>query len=181
MPPLEMADDSVRRNMYYQKVLKRHIGGITKRIYMAKKNKPIKSDCIELLKDDLEKKKNLTLEDEEDIENLSKENFKDVVKKAVRVKTFEERELIISNHSKVKKIQQSYMKEPQGCMKSEKFTKKLASILFNLRCRSENEFKLNFTNSQIQQLCFMCKSDTDAQDHALSLECTTPDTFLSKV
>ena len=119
--------------MYYQTILKRHNGEITKRIYMAMKNKPLKNDWIELLEEDLGKI-NLRLEDEEDIQKLSKENIKDFVKKAVRDKTFEEMEVIKTNHNKVKNIQHTDMKEPQGYMKSKKFTNKLGSTLFNFRC-----------------------------------------------
>ena len=60
------------------------------------------------------------------------------------------------------------MKAPQGYMKSEKFTNKIASTLFNLRCRSENEFRQNFPMGFMQYLCFMCKSEYDTQEHALT-------------
>ena len=160
---------SVRRLMYYQTILKRHNVELTKKIYLAMKDKPFKNDWIELIEEDLEKI-NLSLKDEDDIKKLSKEDFKEIIKKAVREITFKEMEAIKSKHNKVKNIQHTHMKSPQGYMKSPKFTNKLVSTLFNLRCRSENEFKQNFPNGHMQYLCIMCKSEVDTQEHALTCQ-----------
>ena len=50
-----------------------------------------------------------------------------------------------------------------------KFDNKLASLLFNLRCRSTNEFRDNqHTLYGKEPLCTLCKTHIDSQENALS-------------
>ena len=75
----------LRRFLYYQTILTIHDNEITKKIYLLMKNKPLINYWIELLEEDLSSI-NLSLEDEEDIKNVSKKNFNKFFKEAVRKK-----------------------------------------------------------------------------------------------
>ena len=61
-------------------------------------------------------------------------------------------------------------KRPQDYICNRKFTNKMCTTLFNLRCRSENEFKQNFHSSNIHFKCEFCEKEDDTQEHALTCE-----------
>ena len=65
-------------------------------------------------------------------------------------------------HSKVKDIIHTNLKAPQSYLTDSKFSNKLKSLLFNLRCKGVNEFKSNFFLSTCH-----CKISDDTQEHAL--------------
>ena len=79
---------SVRRLMYLHTILKRNTNKITRKIYSAMKEDPIKGDWINLVKVDLEVI-NLSLEDEREIENMTSEEFKVLLKRKFRDTAFQ--------------------------------------------------------------------------------------------
>ena len=89
--------------MYYQEIMKRHENDPVKRVYTAIKKDPIKGDWINLVVDDL-KFLDMTFEDEEEIENLSKNEFRSVVIKQIRYAAFKDFEEVKDSHEKVKHI-----------------------------------------------------------------------------
>ena len=91
----------VRRLMYYQEIIKRHENELIKRVYTAMKKDPIKGDWINLVVDDF-KFLDMTLEDEEEIENLSKNEFRSFVIKQIRYAAFKDLEEVKDSHEKVK-------------------------------------------------------------------------------
>ena len=46
----------------------------------------------------------------------------------------------------------------------------MCTTLFNLRCRSEKEFKQNFHSSNVHFKCEFCEKEDDKQEHALTCE-----------
>ena len=81
------------------------------------------------------------------------------------VKQFEE---IKSTHKKVKHIKHNKSHKLQDYITRKIFTNNMVSTLFNLRSRCENELKENFHNQNTNMDCFICKSVTDCQEHALT-------------
>ena len=158
---------SVRRLVYWHTILKRQPTELTRQIYNAMKDNPIKGDWIELLKDDLEKV-GLTLEDEPSISGLSKDQFKSKIKKKIKELSNHELECIKSGHDKVRTIVHHTLEKPQEYLTSGLFTNSQRSILFNLRSMSERSFRDNFHRMYQDNLCQLCKSGVDSQEHALS-------------
>ena len=131
------------------------------------KEDPIKGDWINLVKTDLEVI-NLSLEDEREIENMTSEEFKALLKRKFRDKAFEELEDIKSEHIKVKHIKHTNLNGPQEYLTSDKLDNKTKADLFNLRSESHRSFKDNFHNMYEVSDCPMCKKYADSQLHALA-------------
>ena len=71
------------------------------------------------------------------------------------------------DHSKVKDIVHLNLNAPQEYLRSSSISNKESSLLYNLRCKSVNEFKSNFQHSDQHFPCFICKVCDDTQEHAL--------------
>ena len=78
-----------------------------------------------------------------------------------------ELEALKQSHKKVKHIKHTNTSTTQKYLTNGKFTNKMIATLFNLRCRSINEFKDNFHNQYQDFKCFMCNNEIDSQEHAL--------------
>ena len=79
---------SARRLLYLHTILTRHENELTRQIYSAMKEAPLKDDWIHLVKTDTEKiNHNLT---DEQIEKLSKADFKKIVKLKIRTHAYSE-------------------------------------------------------------------------------------------
>ena len=152
----------VRRLLYLQTILHRHKDELTRQIYDAMKEDPIKDDWIHLVWKDISDI-NLNLSDDQ-IGSLSKSEFKKIVKSKMRSFTHAEFERVKQGHSKVKHISHKNFMKPQPYLMNAMFTNKETSLLFNLRSQSVNKFKGNFSIS----ICHFCNSHLDTQDHALS-------------
>ena len=152
----------VRRLLYLQTILQRHESELTRQIYDAMKEEPLKDDWIHLVNKDMVDI-NLNLSDDQ-ISKLSKREFKIIVKSKMRNFSYIEFERVKQGHSKVKHIYHSDLKKPQPYLKDERFSNKETSLLFNLRSQCVNEFKANFYTYN----CQFCKLHSDTQEHALS-------------
>ena len=83
------------------------------------KKDPIKGEWINLVVKDL-KYLNMTLEDEEDIKNLSKNKFGSFVTKQIRNAAFKDLEEVKDSQKKVKYIIHEGLGKPQNYLASEK-------------------------------------------------------------
>ena len=162
----------VRRLMYYQEILKRHEKELVKRVFTAMKIDPLKGDWINLIIEDL-KYLDMTVDNEEEIKNLSKNEFRRLVKNKIKNVAFKDLEEIKDSHEKVKHIAHEGIKNPQDYLVSKKLTNKEKALLFNLRSRSENQFKENFHNMYNNYDCSLCGKEADSQEHALTCELVT--------
>ena len=163
---------SVRRMLYLQTILKRHDNELTKRVYTAMKENPVKGDWINLVKEDLDKI-NMSLDQEELIITISISEFKSIVKRGIRKYALNILEKKKHSHEKVRHITHTDLKTPQEYLSSNSINNKTKALLFNLRSRSKNEFRDNFHNKYQSIDCPMCGKEDDKQEHALSCEETT--------
>ena len=113
----------VRRLMYYQEIIKRHTNELVKRVFTAMKKDPIKGEWINLVIEDL-KYLNMTLEDGEDIKNISKNEFRSFVTKQIRNTVFKDLEEVKDSQEKLKYIIHEGLGKPQNYLASEKLNNK---------------------------------------------------------
>ena len=73
-------------------------------------------------------------------------------------------------HSKVNCIVHSDLKSPQKYLTSSILSNEQKSLLFNLRCKSQNQFLSNFSSSTVIIPCKICQEYEDTQEHALICE-----------
>ena len=158
---------SVRRLMYWHTIITRHRDELISQVYHAMKDKPLKDDWICLLYKDLEKI-GLSINDEEDVSQLSKYDFKTFVKMKIRQLSLSELENMKKGHKKVKFIVHKNTNKPQEYLTSGLFSNSQKSILFNLRSHCENNFTDNFHNNGQDSICVHCKLGPDSQEHALT-------------
>ena len=88
------------------------------------------------------KKVNLDLS-EEHIRVMDVDQYKTLIKTAVRKEPFKEFKNMQANHEKGKDIHHDNLKAPQSYMTT-KLNNKEVSLLFNLRCQSVSGVKDNF-------------------------------------
>ena len=105
-----------------------------------------------------------------EISVMSKDEFKKLVKKKVREKTFKYLEGIKQSHKKVKAVVHDNLNKPQEYLTSNLFDNKEKTLLYNLRSQSENEYRANFSHKYSNLRCPMCDFEEDSQLHALSCE-----------
>ena len=98
------------------------------------KKDPIKGEWINLVVKDL-KYLNMTLEDEEDIKNLSKNKFRSFVTKQIRNAAFKDLE---DSQEKVKYIKHEGIGKPQNYLASEKLNNKEKSRIRETKHLSTN-------------------------------------------
>jgi hypothetical protein len=158
---------SVRRMLYLKTILDRHDNEIIKKVYIAMKSNPHKGDWIKLVERDFQK---IGLDmDDKLITEMNLNNYKSLIKKSVWNAFFKELQETKLTHIKVKHIEYNNSRKPQKYLTNGKFDNKLASLLFNLRCRSTNEFRDNqHTLYGKEPLCTLCKTHIDSQENALS-------------
>ena len=160
---------SVRRMCYLKTILDRHIDEITSKVYHAMKAKPYKGDWFNLLMSDF-KKVGVTF-DEESIREMDSNVYRKEVKTNVWIAAHKELLERKSIHKKVRDIIYDGVRAPQKYLTSSMFNNNMCSLLFNLRCRSENNFKDNFHTLYGQTpLCILCGKFADTQEHALTCE-----------
>ena len=88
----------------------------------------------------------MSIEDEEKIQMMTEVELKNIVKEKVQKAAFKELEETKASHEKSRTIIHSDLKKPQEYLSEPSLDNKEKSILFNLRSRSNNEFKDNFHN-----------------------------------
>ena len=160
---------SVRRLSYLHTILNRHTSELIRKVYQAMKEDPSKDDWVNLVKTDLE---DIGMNPDSDVEIsvMSKDEFKKLVKKKVREKTFKYLEGIKQSHKKVKDVVHDNLNKPQEYLTSNLFDNKEKTLLYNLRSQSENEYRANFSHKYSNLRCPMCDFEEDSQLHALSCE-----------
>ena len=131
------------------------------------KSDSCKGDWINLVKDDLENV-GMSLDNEADITKMTKQEFKKFVKQKVRENTFNNLNEIKEGHKKVKDIVHNNLNKPQAYITSSLLDNKEKALLFNLRSKSVNEYKENFTHKYNNTNCPMCNLQVDSQEHALA-------------
>ena len=96
--------------------------------------------------------------------------FKSAVKSAVWKIFYQQLQEKKEMHIKVKHIKYSGRRQPQPYLTSHKFDNNMASLLFNLRCSSINDFKDNFHTlyGKSPHCKMLCGKGIDSQRHALS-------------
>ena len=104
---------------------------------------------------------------------MSTKDFKNMVKEKVRLAAYKDLEVKKSSHEKVKDIVHFNLNHPQKYLTESRLDNNEKSMLYNLRSKSENEFKQNFPNRYPQNNCPMCGKAPDSQEHALSCQETT--------
>ena len=154
-----------RRILYLHNILSRHEDELVRRVYCAMKNSPLKGDWCNTVIQDMENI-GLTLS-EEAISQTSISVFKTIVKSKMRQHVLDELNNIKMDHSKVNCIVHSDLKSPQKYLTSSILSNEQKSLLFNLRCKSQNDFLSNFSSSTIIIPCKICQNYEDTQEHAL--------------
>ena len=102
------------------------------------KNRPLKGDWSNTVIQDMEMI-GLTL-GEQAISETSISVFKTLVKSKMRQHVLNELNNIKMGHSEVNCIMHSDLKSPQKYLTSSILTNEQKNLLFNLRCKSQNEF-----------------------------------------
>ena len=158
---------SVRRMIYLKVILSRTNEEVIRKVYIAMKENPIKGDWYFKVANDF---KQVNIEMNEDtIINTDMVTFKKLVKLEVWKLFFKELQVQQEKHMKVKHLTYSGIRKPQAYLTSHKFDNEMASLLFNLRCQSVNDFKDNFhTRYGKFPPCKLCGKGVDSQKHALT-------------
>jgi hypothetical protein len=157
---------TIRRLSYLQTILKRNDCEIVKKIYNAQKNRPCKGDWINIIDNDFEA---LKLNINEDIiMNMTDREYKKIIKYKVREKAYIDLRSKQKTHKKVKEIQYTSLNKPQDYLCNKKFSRKMCSLLFNLRCSTVKNIRNNFHNLYKNNLkCPVCYMEIDTQQHVL--------------
>ena len=160
---------TARRMIYLKTILDRHKDEITSRIYYAMKENPYKGDWYILLLADF-KKVGLEL-DEKSIIEMEPSVYKNYIKLSVWNAAYKELLNMKSKHIKVKHIKYDGKRAPQQYLNSSLFDNKMCSLLFNLRCKSVNNFRDNFHSKYGEApKCKLCGKENDSQEHAIPCE-----------
>ena len=143
--------------------LRRPDNELIKKFYNIQKLKVSKGDWAETIITD-KTLINLQMSDNE-IAQLSKYKFKNILKKKIEKKAYDDLMKMKENHSKMSNINyddrlkvQSYLKSDSNLTNDEKH------LLFKLRTRMA-EFRNNFRNKYENIQCKLCKSEIDQEQH----------------
>ena len=118
---------SVRRMLYLQTLLKRHNNEVTRKVYNAMRDKPYPGDWYNLVLDDF-KQFGLQL-DEVQIQEMSTNTFKSLVKGKVWLAAYTELRNMQQNHIKVKHISYTGIRAPQQYMTSTLLNNNMCSFI----------------------------------------------------
>ena len=119
----------------------------------------VKKDLI-----DLEINLNIT-----EIKLISKDSFKDLVKKRLTILTFRELIQKKEEHSKMKKVKYNKF-EIQSYLTNPKIHKNQMKGIFKFRTHMLPHFKENFEGSEEEILCSLCNVHRDHQNEIQSCE-----------
>jgi hypothetical protein len=165
---------SMRRLLYYQNVLQKQEDEIVRKVFVAQRNNPSKGDWILLVQEDMEKY-NIGLS-EPQITSMSMLDFKKLIRKHIRKYSFQELTNLKIAHKKVKYVQHNPSSGPQEYLLSSKLTRKMRSLLYNLRCKSVTGIKENFHRQFKEDLTcpLKCFNEIDTQQHLLHCQGLVP-------
>ena len=159
-----------RRLMYLQTLLKRPQTELVRQVYEAQKNNPVKGDWVEQVREDLEMMEMVGKENE--IEAMSKTQFKTFVRNKVKDHTFRILNVKKETHIKISHIQYDQL-NMQKYLKSPMWNNHEASLLFSLRSKSTREFRANFPY-YADQMCIMGCLELDTPEHCIVCVKLTP-------
>ena len=151
--------------MFFWSILNKNEDELVRQVFNAQQIKPVKGDWWLQVVSDLEYfKLNLDIEE---ISNMKRQKFKNIVKTATREVAREYLYELESKHSKMKNLGNSY--KMQTYLTSENLSGEEKQLLFKLRTRTF-DCKYNYKNLYKNDLkCFACNSD-DTQEHLISCE-----------
>ena len=154
-----------RRLMFFWNILQKSDDELVKQVYLSQKLSPVKNDWCLQIKIDMEYCKiDLT---EEEIKNMKKEKFKNLVNTNVREIGREYLLSLKSQHSKSSGLNDDF--KCQEYLITEKLSVEEKQLLFSFRNRTY-ECKTNYKNKYGSDLsCFVCKAE-DSQQHLLQCE-----------
>ena len=160
---------SVRRMLYLKNILSKHENKVVQKVYNAMKSDPLKGDWYNLLVSDFKK---IGMEiDESKIKEVDLITYKKHIKTSVWNVFFNELQEKKLKHTKVMNIEYDGIRTPQPYLLNHNFDNEMCSLLFNLRCKSVNNFRDNFhTWYGKEPPCRLCLSYQDSQEHALVCE-----------
>ena len=102
---------------------------------------------------------------DEDIQELSKAKFKNIIMKKIENHALAELNKLKMKHEKSDYLNSSSFKTAQYLV-DEKFSKSEAQLLFKLRSKTLN-VKMNFSQMYSDNLCRVCKLFPESQSHLL--------------
>ena len=157
---------SLRRLLYLHTILKRSDSELTKRVYFAQKESPVKGDFSQLVAEDVK----LIGKTEQEITQISKKAFKKVATITIKNEALKHLRNRQQTHSKVNKIQ--YVKlQTQSYLTSPLFSDHEAKVIFKLRTEFLNcKMNFKFMHPKGDLKCPLCNTHNDTQQHILECE-----------
>ena len=168
---------AVRRMCYLKTVLNKPETELIRRVYIAMKENPLKSDWSEQIKKDF----SLINEeiDEAKIASQSDNVYKKHIKEQMRKFALQKFNRMKEKHSKIKDLTYESLGKPQGYITSNLLNNKQTGIIVNLRSRCVRSFRNNFkTMHPVYQSCPLCEIVPDTQEHAL--QCQSIKAYMTK-
>ena len=154
-----------RRMNYLHTIITRSDCELTKRVYLAQKESPVKGDYYKLVEDDFkiigEKLK------EEEISKITKETYKKNIKSKITKAAFQYLIEKQRKHSKVSNIKYKKL-EIQKYMTSNIFTNEEVNLLFAIRSRAidcKSNYKNRYKEDDLK--CRICSEEEETQIHLL--------------
>ena len=138
------------------------------RFFESQMKQRTKKDWVSTVLDDLEKLEiNSNMEE---IANMKKTSFMNLIKNKINKRTFENLESLKQSHSKVKKVEHIGIKIQKYLQpNNSKMTKVEAQIIFKLRCRM-TEAKINLKGKYDDWGCSACGLEEESQEHIIKCE-----------
>ena len=166
--------------LYLKTILDRDENERIRKVYREMKDNPLKGDWIKHVEDDFKK---IGIEiNEKFIEETNSGLYKSFIKKHVWNAFFNQLQETKLTHIKVKHIKYENSRVPQKYLTNKKFYNKLCSLLFNLRCKSVNQFQDNqHTLYGREPLCKMCKNHIDSQEKALTCRSKIEELYTTEI
>ena len=155
-----------RRICYFQAVMQRDDGEITKKIVICQKEDNHPGDFYPQVANDMEK---LQIS-EFDVINISHSALKSRIDKSIAKAALEHLLHLAKSHSKTREKLYTNL-DGMEYFRDSRFTSMDANILFKFRTRMFN-VKNNFRNNyrQSDTLCPLCKMNEDSQEHLFQCE-----------
>ena len=150
--------------MYLHHILWRPKKERLRKFYEAQKTKLSKGDWAKTVEDDrIEIDVNM---DDEMISTISKHKFKELVKKSVQKKAFDDLILMKKTHSKMDNLNYDQLKIQNYLKTDSKMTNDEKQLLFRMRTRM-TDVKLNFKNKYVDHLCLLGQIEEESQSHLM--------------
>ena len=166
-----------RRLMFLQYILKEDRNSLISRVFYAQDSNPLKNDWSLTCREDLKSLAiNLTYEE---IRDLSKDQFKRTVKRAVSIQAFRYLMTEKTKLSKVSHIDHAQL-EMAEYLQPHKTSLSMARFIFHARCRMF-DVKSNYKNRYPDLLCPLCCSVSDTQQHLLVCDKLVDTSIVSRI